>query len=435
LYEANPQEIIREYGKYLAKRVSEPFPIVLTRGEGVYLTDMQGRRYLDFWAGIATANVGHGNPKVQEAVERQMRELVHCASMSYYTLPALDLAKKLSDVSPVSPCKALFLTSGSEATDVMVKIARRGTGRHEIMTLFGAYHGRTMGAHSIAGPSATYRKSPVLGPYGSGGVQVPAPYCYRCILGLEYPGCRLQCAKMIEAFIEHATQNDVAAFFAEPISGVGGIVVPPPDYFQEVKKILDRHRILLVLDEVQTGLGRTGNLWGSQTYGVRPDMVTLAKALGNGYPIAAVLAKPELADSLEPGDHYSTWGGNPVMCSAASATIDCVLGDRLWENAARTGDRLLHGLKELQQRYDMIGDVRGVGLMIGVEIVKDKDSKEPAQKECSEIRRACANRGLIVGTGGWYRNVIRVQPPLIIDDGHVDSGLRMFEEALSETSH
>ena len=433
MYESSTEDIIREYGKYIAKRVSEPSPIVLTHGEGVYLTDIEGKRYLDFWAGIATVNVGHGNSRVQEAVRRQMNELVHCASMSYYTLPALELAKRLYEVGPIKLSKVLFATSGSEATDIMMKIVKRGTGKHEMITLFGAYHGRTMGAHSITGPTGVYRKSPTLGPYASGAIQVPAPYCYRCPLGLEHPQCGLQCAEMMEAFIEHATQGDVAVFFAELVSGVGGIVVPPQDYFKKVKKILDRYDILLALDEVQTGLGRTGRLWGSEIYGVQPDIMTLAKALGNGYPIAAVLAKPELADALEPGDHYSTWGANPVMCAAASATLDYIMENRLWENAERMGDNMLRRLKELEKSYDIVGDVRGQGLMIGVEIVKDKGTKEPGTEECSTLRRRCAERGLIVGAGGWYRNVIRVQPPLIIGEEHVDEGLSVFEEALRDT--
>jgi len=431
LYEGNTEDIIREYDRYIAKRVSEPFPIVLTHGEGVYLTDIEGKRYLDFWAGIATINVGHNNPRVQEAVRRQMEELVHCASMSYYTLPALDLAKRLHEVAPLRPCKALFLTSGSEATDVMIKVARRSTGKHEIITLFGAYHGRTIGAHSISGPTATYRKSPALGPYMAGAIQVPAPYCYRCPLGLESLECGLQCAKMVETFIEHATQGDVAAFFAEPISGVGGIVVPPRDYFKDVKKVLDRQGVLLALDEIQTGLGRTGKLWGAEAFEVQPDIMTLAKALGNGYPIAAVLAKSSLADALEPGDHYSTWGANPVMCAAASATLDYVMENRLWENADRMGQRMLRGLRELE-RYDVVGDVRGMGLMIGVEIVKDKRTKEPDPEECFALRKACADKGLILGAGGWYRNVIRIQPPLVIGEEHVNEGLKIFEDALRD---
>lgn len=421
--------LIVDYDRYVVRRVSEPFPIVFTKGEGVFLTDIRGKRYLDFWAGIATVSAGHNNPKVQEAVKAQMDELVHCASWSYYTVPVVGLARKLYDVAPMKPCKALFLTSGSEATDVMLKVARRGTGKHEVITLFGAYHGRTYGAHSIAGPTGSYRKPPALGPYAAGAIQIPAPYCYRCSLGLEYPACGLQCAKMIGSFIEQASQGDVAAFFAEPISGVGGIIVPPDDYFKQVRRILERYGICLALDEVQTGLGRAGRLWAAQVYDVEPDLVTLAKALGNGYPIAAVLAKNRLADSLEAGDHFSTWGANPVMCAAALATVDYIVENRLWVNAERTGRLLVQGLRELERRFELIGDVRGKGLMVGVEVVKDKRTREPAPEACAAIRRECAERGLIVGAGGWYRNVIRIQPPLVITEDHVSQALEIFEGA------
>ena len=426
--------LIADYDRYIARKVSEPFSIVFTKGEGPFLTDIMGKRYLDFWAGIATVSVGHRNPEVQEAVKRQMDELVHCASWSYYTVPVVELAKRLDEIAPMKPCKALFLTSGSEATDVMLKIARRGTGKHEVITLFGAYHGRTFGAQSITGPTGSFRKPSALGPYAAGAIQVPAPYCYRCCLGLEYPECGLQCAKMVGSFIEQATQGDVAAFFAEPISGVGGIIVPPDDYFKEVKRILDRYGVCLALDEVQTGLGRAGRLWGAEVYDAEPDLVTLAKALGNGYPIAAVLAKNRLADSLEAGDHFTTWGANPVMCAAALATVNYIVDNRLWENAERTGRLLLQGLKDLESRFELIGEARGKGLMIGVEVVKDKRTREPAPQACTAIRRLCAERGLIVGAGGWYRNVIRIQPPLVITTDHVSQALEVFEGAVKAVS-
>jgi 4-aminobutyrate aminotransferase-like enzyme len=253
-------------------------------------------------------------------------------------------------------------------------------------------------------------------------------------LGLEYPECGIRCATIVEAFIEQATQGDVAAFFAESIPGAGGIVVPPRDYFKVIKKILDRHQILLVLDEVQTGLGRTGELWGAESYEVVPAVVTLAKALGNGYPISAVLAASDVADALEPGDHYSTWGANPVMCAAASATLDYLTENRLWENARRMGERMLRGLKEFEQRYPLVGEVRGLGLMIGVELVKDKKTKEPAAEEAAAVRKACSNRGLIVGVGGVYKNVIRIQPPLVITEEHVDEGLEILDRSLKEVS-
>lgn len=425
---------MKEYGQYIITNFSTPFPIVIVKGEDVYLTDMMGKKYLDFWAGIATMSAGHSNPKILEAVKKQMDSLVHCASQSYYTMPPLELAKKLVAVAPFKSCKVTFHTSGSEANDVALKLVRRFKKKHEVLTLFGAYHGQTYGARSLGTPVANYSKSYTMGPYLSGIVHVPAPYCYRCSLGLEYPACGLQCAKIIEDIINFGTCRDVAAFMAEPIMGIGGKITPPDDYFQKVKQILDKYGIALILDEVQTGLGRTGKMWGAETYNVQPDIVTLAKALGNGWPIAAVIASKPIGDSFETGDHFSTWGANPVMCAAASASIDYITENRLWENAAKMGDLLLKRLKECE-KYNMIGEVRGKGLMIGVEIVKNKKSKEPGVDECKKLRKACSDNGLIVGSGGFWSNVIRIQPPLTIKKHHVEEGAEIFEKAVKKVEN
>jgi len=219
---------------------------------------------------------------------------------------------------------------------------------------------------------------------------------------------------------------------AEPIAGVGGIVTPPDEYFQEVKKILDEYGILLILDEVQTGIGRIGKMWGAESYKVRPDVISIAKALGNGWPIAAVVATEQIGDSFEPGDHFSTFGANPVMCAAAAATIDYLVENRLWENAEKMGNLLMERLKEMEREYNVIGEARGKGLMIGVEIVKDEKTKEPGAEECKEIRKLCADYGLIVGLGGWWSNVIRIQPPLTIRKEHVEKAVEAFERAVKE---
>jgi 4-aminobutyrate aminotransferase-like enzyme len=411
---------------------AEPFPLVITDADGVYLIDAEGRRYLDFWAGIATVNAGHQHPRVQAAVKRQLDRLVHCASQSYYTTPPLELAKTLTALAPFAACKATFLTSGSAATDVALKLFFNDTATTEIYTLQGAYHGQTYGSRSISTPVAGYSKASAMGPWLPGVVHAPAPYCYRCSLGYEYPGCGIQCAKMVEDTINFATSRDVAAFMAEPILGVGGIVTPPDGYFREVKRILDAHGILLVLDEVQTGLGRTGQLWGSETYQVAPDVITLAKALGNGWPIAAVVAADPIGEAFEPGDHFSTWGAHPVMCAAAKASLDVIVEHRLWENAAKRGEQLRSGLEELSQGCDVIGEVRGKGLMIGVEIVETRKTKAPNVELCSAIRTRCARRGLIVGQGGFWSNVIRIQPPLTIGSEHVEAGLRVLSAAVRD---
>jgi 4-aminobutyrate aminotransferase-like enzyme len=426
-------KFMQEYSEYLITSYGTPFPIVLTEADDVYVTDIKGNRYLDFWAGIAVVNVGHTNSIVQRAVEKQMKKLVHCASQTYYTIPPLELAKKISEIAPLKSCKTSFHTSGSEATDVAIKMVRRYTQKHEILTVQGCYHGRTFGAQSIGTPVHSYSKDWVMGPYVSGGIHVPAPYCYRCSLGYEYSNCNLQCAKMIEEIINFGSSRDVAAFMAEPISGVGGIVTPPADYFQEVKKILDKYGILMVLDEVQTGLGRTGKMWGADVYQITPDVITLAKALGNGWPISAIVASKEIGDSFEQGDHFSTFGANPVMCAAALATVNYIVEHKLWENADRMGSLLLKRLKEIEGDFDIIGEVRGKGLMIGIELVKNKKEKEPAFMKSKAVIISCAKKGLIVGLGGFWSNVIRLQPPLTINEEHIDKALESLVEALKET--
>jgi len=423
---------MKEYAQYVITSYGAPFPLVLVEANDVFLTDMEGKKYLDFWAGIATVNAGHNNLRVQEAVKKQMDKLVHCSSQTYYTVPPLRLAKKIAAIAPFQPCKTAFHSSGSEATDVALKMVRRYTKKHEILTLQGGYHGRTYGAHSVGTPVASYSKSYVMSPYAPGAVHVPAPYCYRCSLGYEYPQCHVQCAKMIEDIINFGSMRDVAAYLAEPILGVGGIVTPPDEYFQEVKKILDKYGILLILDEVQTGFGRTGKLWGAEAYKVKPDVITLAKGLGNGWPISAVVASGQIGDSFEPGDHFSTWGANPVMCAAAEATIDYIMENRLWKNAEKTGTLLMKRLKEMESEQEIVGEARGKGLMVGVEIVKNKKTKEPSSDKCKEIRKLCADYGLIVGIGGFWTNVIRIQPPLTIKVEHVDEAMEVLEKAVKE---
>lgn len=423
-------EFIEEYNEHIMTSFGKPFPLVLVEAQDVYLTDMNGKQYLDFWAGIATVNVGHNNPCVQDAVKKQLERLVHCSSQSYYTFPPLELAKKLIASAPFQECKVTFHTSGSEANDLALKLIRRYTGKHELLTFQGSYHGQTYGSRSISTNVASYTKSSAMGPWLPGIVHVPTPYCYRCSLGLEYPDCNLQCVTMIHDIIDFSTSSDVGAFLAEPILGVGGIVTPPDDYFREVKNLLDEEGILLVLDEVQTGFGRTGKMWGAETYDVQPDVITLAKALGNGWPISAVLAKNPIGDAFMPGDHFSTWGGNPVMSAAALASLDYLLEQRLWVNAAKMGTKMINLLREIEPTYEIIGEVRGKGLMIGVEIVQTKTSKTPAPDKCKLIRQHCADKGLIVGAGGFWSNVIRIQPPLTISTDNVDVGVNIFEDAI-----
>lgn len=428
------KDFVEEYNRYVLTSYGKPFPdIVIVEAEDVYVKDMEGRKYLDFWAGVTVVTIGHRNPQVQEAVRRQMDKLVHCASQSYYTIPPLELAKKLAEIAPMKPCKITFHTSGTEANEIALKMAKRYTKRHEIIALQGSYHAWGFHAAVPGTPTSYYAHfAPAIGPSIPGIYYAPTPYCYRCSLGLEYPDCNIQCAKMIESIINFSTSRDVAGLIAEVIQGVGGIVTPPDKYFQEVKKILDKYQVPLILDEVQTRLGQTGNMWGAETYGVKPDIITTAKAIANGWPLSVVLARTEIADSLQAGDHYTTYGNNPVMCAAASATVDYVIENKLWEKAKKMGRLLMKGLKEMESKYEIVGEARGKGLMIGIEIVKDKKTREPAVEETDKIRKLCADFSLIVGKGGWWNNVIRIQPPLTIREEHVDKALETIEKAVKE---
>jgi 4-aminobutyrate aminotransferase/(S)-3-amino-2-methylpropionate transaminase len=430
----NTDDFAKEYDQYVVTSYGKPFPgVVIDKAEGIYVTDTKGKEYLDFWAGITVTAIGHRNPRVQEAVRKQMDKVVHCASQSYYSPPVLELAKKLDAISPTKkPCKATFHTCGTEANDVALKMVKRYTKRQEIIALQGCYH--SWGYHSgVPGTPSSYypHAAPAIGPSAPGVYYAPYPYCYRCPLGLEYPGCNIQCAKMVESIINFSTSRDVAGLIAEVIQGVGGIVTPPDEYFQELKKVLDKYDIPLILDEVQTRLGITGKMWGSETYNVEPDVITTAKAVANGWPFGVTLAEKEIADSLEAGDHYSTFGGNPVMCAAAIATIDYIIENRLWENVEKMGALLMKGLKEMESKYEIVGETRGRGLMIGVEIVKDKRTKEPGIEESGHIRRLCADYGLIIGAGGWWKNVIRIQPPMTVRQEHIGQALDILESAIA----
>lgn len=274
-----------------------------------------------------------------------------------------------------------------------------------------------------------------MGPYLSDVAFAPAPYCYRCPLGLEYPSCGIQCAKMLEDVISYSTSNNVAAFIAEPVMGEGGIIVPPPEYFSEVKKILDNHGVLYVTDEVQSGFGRTGKMFAFEHYGVIPDIVCMAKAIADGFPLGACTTRDEIGDSFDPGDHLSTFGGNPVSCAAAIANIDYLQKEHLSGKAAKDGEYVMKRLNQLTEKYDLIGEVRGKGLMIGVELVTNRESKAPGPEEAARIRNLCREKGVLVGHGGVKGNVVRIQPPLVISREQLDKVVDALEESISEVRH
>ncbi len=422
-------DIMAEYKKYIMTScVKKLEPVVLVEGNGAVVKDIEGKEYIDCWSGISVTNAGHSNPKVIEAATKQAKKLVHVCSYVYHAVPPAELAAKLAKMMPGGLQKSFFGNSGAEAVECAVKVAKKYTKRHEIIALMASFHGRTLGTLSMTGQAG--RKHYSMGPYLSGVAFAPPPYCYRCFLGLKYPECDLQCAKMIEHMINYSTSNCVAAFIAEPILGEGGIIVPPKEYFREAKKILNKYGILFIDDEVQTGFARTGKMFGIEHYGVDPDIVTTAKGIADGFPLGACTAREDIGNAFQPGDHLSTFGGNPVSCAAALANIDFLVKGDLAQKTADKGRYMMKRLNEMAEKNKIIGEVRGKGLLIGVELVKDQKVKTPAAEAAAKTRDLCREKGILMGHGGIKGNVLRIQPPLVIDKPQMNKVLEALEESL-----
>src|SRR5262245_22574404 len=425
----NKAEIVGKFRQYLyglSTYYSEPLPIV--RGEGKWLWDSDGNRYLDFFGGIVTVSLGHCEPRVVAAIEKQVKTLQHVSTL-FPTIPLVELAETLCNLFPgEKPAKAFFTNSGTEAIETAILSARLHTQRTEIIGLRHGYHGRSMLSMSLTA-HAGYRLGGVHDPQIRHAV---APYCYRCPFKLEYPKCGVACANDVEEVIKTTTSGRPAAFVAEPIMGVGGFITPPKEYPGIVADIVRRHEGLYIADEVQTGWGRTGGKWfGIEQYGVKPDLVVAAKSLGNGVPIGATVARAAVADSWK-GSTIATFGGNPVTMAAAKAVVDAIAQDRLMDNAASVGGHLRARFDGLAEKHATIGEVRGMGLMQGIELVKDRKTKEPAPETASAVMEAAKDRGLIVGKGGMYGNVLRVAPALNVTNEDADQAADLLDQAFGD---
>lgn len=405
-------------------------PVVIEKAEGAVITDVDGREYLDCFSGIAVVNAGHCNPQVVAAAKAQMDKLIHGASYLYHVQPTADLAEKMAHISPQGLTKSFFGNSGAEAIEGALKLARLYTGRHEFIALQGSFHGRSWGALSISGHQGRKKGG---GPYAPGIAFAPVPYPYRSQLPHDPDGCGRQCAHAIEELITYATSNDVAAFIAEPVLGEGGIIVPPSNYFREVKKVLDRHGIIFIADEVQSGFARTGKMFAIEHYGVVPDILVTAKGIADGFPLSAFTTREDIAAAFKVGDHLSTFGGNPVSCAAALANIDFLEKENICDHVADLGQYAGSKLKAIQTKNPLVGDVRGLGLMIGMELVKD-EMKTPAPEAAEAVRESCLRQGLIVGQGGTFANIIRFQPPLVISHEQIDHAIAVISNAFDEVT-
>lgn len=412
--------------KWLAIYYKEP--IELVRGEGARVWDGSGKEYLDFFGGIVTTISGHVVPKLVEALTEQANKIAHTSTV-YLIRPMVELAEKLGGLAPIDPpVKAFFVGSGTEAIEAALLFATNWRRSNEIIALRNSYHGRSFGAIAITGNKGWSASSfsPLNVSYAL------APYCYRCPLGLKYPDCGVACAEDLRNVIETTTTGEPAAMIAEPIQGVGGFVTPPPEYFPIVKSILDEFGIPFIADEVQTGFGRTGEaFWGIESFGVRPDAIVCAKGLGNGMAIGAVVGRAEMVDSLR-ANSIATFGGNPLASTYALNNLDYIEENRLQERSYKLGNTLYRGLKDLEDRYEVVGEVRGKGLLIGVELVKDGESKEPDAAAASQVMEICKERGLLIGRGGLYGNVLRLSPPLIITEDEVARAVETLDVAFGE---
>jgi 4-aminobutyrate aminotransferase len=422
--------IIEADRRLISPSYTRVYPLVAKRGRGVRIEDVDGNEFLDFAAGIAVVSTGHCHPDVVAAIQQQAAELIHISGTDFYDRHLTDLAERLSSVAPMpGPHRFFYGNSGTEAIECALKLARYHTGRQQVISFFGAFHGRTMGALSLTGSRIQQKRR--FSPLVPGVTHIRYPYTYRGCDGLpeEQEAFALGCARDIEErlFKTILPPEEVAAIFIEPIQGEGGYVVAPDNFMRELRSICTRHGILLVVDEVQCGVGRTGKWWAVEHSGVEPDVVCIAKGIASGMPLGICMARAEIMDWI-PGSHASTFGGNPVSIAAALATMDIIEREAL-ANAARVGNLMLERLNGWKTTHPLVGDVRGRGLMIGIELVKDKKTREPATAMRNRIETLAFERGLLVL--GCGETALRLCPPLIVNEHEASVALDILEEALS----
>jgi 4-aminobutyrate aminotransferase len=422
-------EVVRRTSRYVSPSISRFYPLVVDSAHGSIVTDVDGNRFIDFSSGIAVLNTGSTHEKVVEAIDRQAGRFVHFSYTDFYYDNLVTLSERLVKLVPGDFEKMVYYgNSGAEAIEAAMKLTRNYTRRPIFLAHSGSFHGRTMGALSLTASKPVQRKGSI--PLIPDVVHFPFPYCYRCPWKQTFPECDYYCVDYLkEQYLDKFVPvDDVAAYFFEPIQGEGGYVVPPPEYFKRME-FLKKDGVVFVSDEIQSGMGRTGRYFGIEHFGVVPDVVTIAKGIASGLPLSATVAKKEIMDSWKPGQHASTFGANPVAVEAALATLDVMQDEKLVENAKRLGDRMTKRLLEMKEKYEIIGDVRGFGLMVGVEIVKSKKTKQRGEKESHDIIDRCFRSGLVAITSG--KNVVRLIPPLNTPDDVLDEGLDIFEDAVA----
>jgi 4-aminobutyrate aminotransferase len=424
------RDLVKKDEQFISPSYGRFYPLVVESGKGCIVKDVDGNEFIDFNSGLVCMGVGHNHPKVVAAIKNQCDRFLHYSNTDFFYREVVDLAEKLAQITPGGPEKKVYFgNSGAEAIEAAVKLAKWHSRRQLFIGFTGAFHGRTIGALSFTASKPTQKR--YFFPLMPGVTHVPYAYCYRCAYKLTYPDCHYWCVDFIDEQVlqKYVPPEDTAAILFESIQGEGGYVVPPPEYFQRIKKLADKYGLLLIDDEVQSGMGRTGKWFAIEHWGVEPDIVCTAKALASGLPLGATIAKAKIMDWV-PGSHASTFGGNPLSCVAASAVIDVVKEEKLLENANKQGAYILKRLGELKEQSEIVGDVRGKGLMIGMEIVEDKESKKAAPQKVTDIMMRSWKRGISVISCG--ASTIRIAPPLIITRDLVDSALDIIEDVTKE---
>ncbi len=420
--------------KVMAKGFGSATSKYVAHAKGAVITDVEGNEYIDFAAGIAVMNVGHSHPKVVQAIKNQAEKFTHTCFMVVPYASPIALAEKLCDAVPGDSKKAvMFVNSGVEAVENAVKIARYYTKKTAIIAFEGAFHGRTLLGMSLTSKVKPYKYG--LGPFAPEVYRMPYANCYRCPFGKEYPGCDLACADHLEEIlISHVGAEDTAAIIFEPVQGEGGFIAPPKEYFQRLKKICEKNSILMIADEIQTGMGRTGYMFAMDYYGVEVDITAVAKSLGAGMPISAVVGRKEIMDSVHLGGIGGTYSANPIACEAALAVFDIFESENLLARAKVLGEKLQLKVKALQEKHALIGDVRGIGPMVAMELVHDRDAKTPAPDKVKQLVEFCLERNLFILACGTYKNVIRLLMPLVITEEQMTRGMEIIDSGLTALS-
>ncbi len=417
------------YEKFMITNMVSGFePVEVKSASGSTITGTDNKKYLDCFSGIAVVNTGHCNYEIIKAAKEQMDKFIHCGTYVYYNSQAGKLAEKLAEITPGKLRKSFFGNSGAEAIEGALRIARQFTGKREIIALMHGFHGRTNATLSISGNRLRKKNG---GPYASGVAFAPAPYAYRCPFGSkDDKECAARAADNLREVLRFSTSGDVGAFIAESVLGEGGTIVPHTDYFKYVKAILKEEGILFIADEVQTGFGRTGKMFGIEHSGIEPDIIAMAKGIAHGFPLSAFIVRDEIARAFKPGDHLSTFGGNPVSCAAAIANIAVIEKENLVKKAEQRGKQILGRMRKFQETCKILGDVRGLGLMIGLELVKNRKIKEPAPDLALKARTLARESGILIGVGGSFGNVLRIQPPLVITEEETEHACAILEKTL-----